>query len=257
MDPSPPALSRVGATAPTCSAHEPEQQLALSGPEALSTAELIEVLLRRRAPGRGPRAAALRLLDRFGGGLGLAQAGVGELARVRGVSLAQARRLVAALALGRRLARTPLRTGAMLTSTAQVYDAYASELAGLRRERFLLVLLDARNRVLREDRVSQGTLTSSLVHPREVFATAIREAAAGLILLHNHPSGDPEPSPDDEAVTRRLVAAGELLGIPVLDHLVVGAGCYVSLFERGLIPPARSRPSATGLDAGAGALRGP
>ena len=244
MDPLRPPVPGARPPLPAACVHESEQQLALAGPEALSTAELIEVLLRRRAPGTGPRATALRLLDRFGSGRNLAHAGVGELARVRGVSPAQARRLVAAFALGRRLARTPLRSGQVLTSTAQVYDAYASELAGLTREHFLLVLLDARNRVLREERVSQGTLTSSLVHPREVFATAIREAAAGLILLHNHPSGDPEPSPDDEAVTRRLVAAGELLGIPVLDHLVLGAGCYVSLLERGLIPPGRARTGA-------------
>lgn len=104
-------------------------------------------------------------------------------------------------------------------------------------EQTWLVLLDAKNRVIREVMLSQGTLTSSLVHPREVFRVAIRAAAVGFALVHNHPSGDPEPSPDDEALTRRLVAVGELVGIKLLEHLVVTDGAYVSLLERGLVLP--------------------
>ena len=99
-----------------------------------------------------------------------------------------------------------------------------------------MVMLDAKNRVMREARVSEGILTASLVHPREVFAPAIREAAAGIVVVHNHPSGDPEPSPEDHEVTARLCAVGELVGIRVLDHVVIGDGCYVSFLERGLIP---------------------
>ena len=98
-----------------------------------------------------------------------------------------------------------------------------------------MVMLDAKNRVMREARVSEGILTASLVHPREVFAPAIREAAAGIVVVHNHPSGDPEPSPEDHEVTARLCAVGELVGIRVLDHVVIGDGCYVSFLERGLI----------------------
>ena len=215
------------------------QRLELGGPETCSTVELLDLLLGRERRSPGLKADTLRLLERFGDARALARASFGELTRGRALSPGQARRLMAAFALGRRLARTPLRRGQVLRSTAEVYDAYASELEGLTRERFVSVLLDAKNRVLREERISQGTLTSSPVHPREVFASAIREAAAGVILLHNHPSGDPEPSPDDEAVTRRLVAAGELIGIPILDHVVLGAGCFVSLLDRGLIPQVR------------------
>ncbi len=215
------------------------QQIELAGPETLSTLELLDLLVGREGQAPGLRADTLRLLERFGDARALARASVGELTRGRALTPRQARRLVAAFALGRRLARTPLRRGQVLRNTGEVYDAYAPELEGLTRERFVSVLLDAKNRVLREERISQGTLTSSPVHPREVFGAAIREAAAGLILIHNHPSGDPEPSPDDEGVTRRLVAAGELIGIPILDHVVVGAGCFVSLLERGLIPQVR------------------
>jgi DNA repair protein RadC len=217
---------------------EAAERLLLAGTDALSTPELLEVLL--EGPRGGAGAAVRALLDGLGGPRGLARAAPGELARVRGVGPGRARRLLAALALGRRLADAPLQRGQELKSTRQVYEAYAAELRAETRERFLIVLLDARHRVLKEEQVSLGTLTSSLVHPREVFVTAIRERAAGVVLLHNHPSGDPEPSPDDEAVTRRLVAAGELLGIPVLDHLVFGAGGYVSLLERGLIPTNRA-----------------
>ena len=105
----------------------------------------------------------------------------------------------------------------------------------LEKEQFHIVMLDGKNRILREERISEGILTASLVHPREVFAPAIREAAAGLVLIHNHPSGDPEPSPEDREVTRRLVAVGELVGIRILDHVIVGDGRYVSFIERGLL----------------------
>ena len=98
------------------------------------------------------------------------------------------------------------------------------------------VLLDGKNRVLRDERVSEGSLTSSLVHPREVFAPAIRESASAMVFVHNHPSGDPEPSPEDLEITRRLCAVGELVGIPVLDHVVIGDGAFVSFLDRGLLP---------------------
>jgi DNA repair protein RadC len=107
----------------------------------------------------------------------------------------------------------------------------------LKPERFIGVFLDGKNRVMREHVISEGILTASLVHPREVFAPAMREHAAALLVVHNHPSGDPEPSPEDVEVTQRLVAVGELVGIRVLDHVVIGDGRYVSFLERGLIVP--------------------
>lgn len=220
-------------------------RLELHGPEGLQAPELLALAL-GAGPGASARASvrAQRLLERVGGTRRLAEAGPGELALRAGLPRSAARRLVAALALGRRMACQPLEAGQSLCSTGQVVDAYGPRLQARAREQFVALLLDARNRVLREEQVSVGTLTASLVHPREVFAAAIREGAASVILLHNHPSGDPEPSADDEAVTRRLVAVGELVGIPVLDHLVLGRGRYVSMLERGLVPAARPLPPA-------------
>lgn len=236
-----PATSRPPTAPPRPPACPLASRLDLQGPEALAAEELLLLAL-GGAPRKRP--AAARVLARAGGPRRLAEAGPGELARSTGLPLAAARRLVAGLALGRRLACAPLQAGEPLCSTAQVAAAYSPRLGARAREQFVALLLDARNRVLREEQVSVGTLTASLVHPREVFAAAIREGAASVILLHNHPSGDPEPSADDEAVTRRLVAVGELVGIPVLDHLVLGRGRFVSMLERGLVPPTRPVPAA-------------
>jgi len=156
--------------------------------------------------------------------------------RARGVPPAAARRIAYAFELGRRVGRRRLTRGEPLRSSQAIYEAFLPRLAHLHVEQFWVVLIDAKNRVIREVMVSQGTLTSSLVHPREVFRLAIRAAAVGVVLVHNHPSGDPEPSVEDETLTRRLGAVGELVGIKVLDHLVIADREYVSLRERGLVP---------------------
>ena len=144
------------------------------------------------------------------------------------------RRLVmvrAALELGRRAAGTPLLLGEPVRDAAAIYAHFQGRLPQCEREQFFVLLLDGRNRLLADLRISEGTLTAALVHPREVFAPAIRLAAAALVLAHNHPSGDPTPSPEDTALTERLRRAGELLGIRVLDHVVVGQGRFVSMAE--------------------------
>jgi len=146
-----------------------------------------------------------------------------------------AKRVVAAFALGRVMSECPLPRGQLLRSSHEIFEHYHPRMCLLEKEQFHIVMLDGKNRILREERISEGILTASLVHPREVFAPAIREAAAGLVLIHNHPSGDPEPSPEDREVTRRLVAVGELVGIRILDHVIVGDGRYVSFIERGLL----------------------
>ena len=144
--------------------------------------------------------------------------------------------VLAALELGRRLATRRLRTGDAIRGPADVHRHFHARLRDAPHERFLVLLLDGRHRVLREVTASQGTLTASLVHPREVFRPALREAAAAVILVHNHPSGDPTPSPADREVTRQLVEAGRVLGIPVRDHVIVGNGRYVSFLDLGHIP---------------------
>ncbi len=162
----------------------------------------------------------------------LARAPAGELQARFGLPKPAAERLAAAFELGRRVERARAVDRPALRSAERVHRFVLPLVRGLRREVFLALLVDGKHRWQRTETVSQGTLTSSLVHPREVFGAAIRESAAAVIAVHNHPSGDPEPSREDLEVTRRLLAAGRLLGVPLLDHLVVGGTTYVSLRDR-------------------------
>lgn len=152
-----------------------------------------------------------------------------------GLSAAAADRIAAALELGRRCLGEPARVGKRLLDPGDVARALFAESSRLRKEAFWAFALDAQGGLLHRERVSLGTLTSSLVHPREVFQPAVLHGAASLVVAHNHPSGDPEPSSDDRATTRRLERVGRLLGIPVVDHVVLGSGRYVSFRERGWI----------------------
>ena len=178
-------------------------------------------------------ARARDLLSRHGLA-GLSLATEAEIV-AEGLTPLAARRLLSAFELGRRLACRPLRRGDPWRSSRDIFDAFHARMRDLKVERFMMVTLDAKNRVLGEALVSQGSLTSSLVHPREVFRIAIRAAAVGVVLVHNHPSGDCEPSPEDQDITRRLAGVGELVGIRVLDHVVIGDGAYVSFRDRGWI----------------------
>jgi DNA repair protein RadC len=150
-----------------------------------------------------------------------------------GLTPAAAHKLACAFELGRRLAERPIVRGEELTSTLTVFERFHPRMRDLKVEQFWILVLDAKSRVRRELMVSQGTLTNSLVHPREVFRLAMREAANGIVLVHNHPSGDAEPSAEDQEITKRLAVVGELVGIRVLDHVVIGDGSYVSFLERG------------------------
>jgi DNA repair protein RadC len=178
---------------------------------------------------------AREMLAAYGSLAGVAAREVAELARLPGVGRAKAARLVSAFELTRRLrARTPgARTS--LGSPAEVHAAFGPLMEDLPREVFRVALLDAHNGLLRDVIVSEGTLSSSLVHPREVFKPAILEPAASLILLHNHPSGDPTPSREDLKLTRQLVECARLLDLRINDHVVIGRGRYVSLAEKGMI----------------------
>ena len=165
----------------------------------------------------------------------LARQPVGVLARVRGVGGAKAARVAAALELARRAAAEAGGEGAVIRSPADVHRLCGPALRDLTVEEFRLLALDTQHRVVRELLITRGLLDSSLVHPREVFRAAIAEAAAGIVVLHNHPSGNPAPSADDRAVTRQLVEAGRLLDIPVYDHVIVGGDRYFSFAEAGLL----------------------
>jgi DNA repair protein RadC len=178
----------------------------------------------------GARLRARRLAE-----IGLARLSRWSAARMQGecgLDSIGARRLAAAFELGRRVERGRARPRARFPSPRSVWEHVIPDLRGLERERFCLLLLDGKHRLLRELVVSEGTLNSSLVHPRDVFGPALREGAGALIVVHNHPSGDPEPSGEDLAITQRLQEAGELLGMPLVDHVVVADGGWVSLRER-------------------------
>lgn len=215
----------------------PRERLEALGAEVLSDTELLALLLRTGSAGSDALHVAANLLERCGGLRGLAHAGGRELRAAPGVGPAKSASLRAALELGRRLAARRLEAGAAIRGPDDVYRHFHASLRHVPHERFLALLLDGRHRVLRQEVVSQGTLTASLVHPREVFRPALRESAAAMILVHNHPSGDPTPSREDREVTTRLARAGEILGVHVLDHVVVAERGYCSLREEGLLDP--------------------
>jgi DNA repair protein RadC len=201
------------------------------GPHSKSDGELEQLVAQLLGTPLRTRAKARVLLERYELGA-LSRLDAAQLAHEFDLPPAKARALADAFELGRRVeaARAPVRP--LLRSALRVHELFAPDLRGLERETFHALLLDGKHRLRRRLRVSEGTLTSSLVHPREVFAPAVREAAAAVIVVHNHPSGDPEPSAEDLAVTRRLLEAGRLLGIPLIDHVVVADGGFVSLRER-------------------------
>ena len=203
----------------------------LAGAEgACGDAELLGVVLDGGVGAIRGLVVAHRLLALAGGLAGLER---GFAVAMRMLGRRQATRLRAAFELGRRVSAVPLLAGALVRDAAAVYAHFRGRLPQLDREVFYVVLLDGKNRVRSEVRVSEGSLTAALVHPREVFAPAIRDGAAALILVHNHPSGDPTPSAEDAAITTRLRQVGELVGIRVLDHVVVGRGRWVSMAEEG------------------------
>ncbi|MCS7170389.1 MAG: DNA repair protein RadC, partial [Candidatus Kapabacteria bacterium] len=178
---------------------------------------------------------ARELLQRFGSLTELASRDVSELRTVRGMGTVRAVVLSAAFELARRLQAEPFAARKVIRSPEDVARLYIPRLRGARTESFRVLLLNAANQIVREALVSEGTLTASLAHPREVFRLAITESAAAVILLHNHPSGNTEPSPEDIALTRQLVQAGKVIDIPVLDHLIIAGEAYTSLRERGIL----------------------
>jgi len=216
----------------------PRERLQSAGAAALSLRELLGILIGSGTEGRSAVEVAGDLLKSADGSLRrLASAPPTELQRVRGVGPAVAARLSAALELGRRLAREGPSDRVRIRGPADVYERCAPSMRDALQEQFRVLLLNTQHAVIREVVVTQGILDASVVHPREVFRPAIVESAAAVILVHNHPSGDPTPSPEDREVTHQLVAAGRILGIPVLDHVIIGDARYVSLVEAGVMAP--------------------
>ena len=215
----------------------PRERLLEEGPEALTDAQLLAIVLRVGRHRMSAVDVGMDLLNRLGTLQGLANRSVRELCAVPGIGPAKVAQIKAAIELGKRALSAPLTTGTVITQSRTVFEHYFPLLRDLRRELFKVILLDAKHAVIREKTVSEGTLTSSLVHPREVFNEAVRESAAAVIFLHNHPSGDPKPSKEDRALTRRLQEAGDILGVQVLDHVIIGDGRYVSFADEGWMSP--------------------
>jgi len=214
-------------------ADRPREKLLARGAAALSDAELLAILLRTGRRGITAVDQGRALIEEFGDFRELAKAGIGELCRINGLGPAKAAQILAALEIAKRYGEREFRPGTVFHGSYDVYAHFRERLASERREHFYAVLLDTKHRKIKDVAVSQGSLTTSIVHPRDVFAAVVRESAAAVIFVHNHPSGDPTPSPEDIEVTRRLREVGTLMGVRVLDHIVVGQGRYVSFADNG------------------------
>lgn len=212
----------------------PRERLARLGPQALNSAELLAILIRVGVKGENAVQVGQRLLQTFGGIRGLHKATYEEVKSQRGLGEAKASTIKAAIELGRRLSLEAPEERPVIHSPADAAALVMYEMSALEQEHLRVMLLDTRNQVIDIVELYQGSLNISMIRVGEVFKPAVRRNIASIIVVHNHPSGDPTPSPDDMAVTRAIVEAGKLLDIEVLDHLVIGQGKYVSLKERGL-----------------------
>ncbi|HUP90536.1 MAG TPA: DNA repair protein RadC [Longimicrobiales bacterium] len=218
------------------SRERPRERLFSGGAHSLATRELVAILIGSGTEAKSALEVAGALMHAGDGSLRrLAAMSAADLTKVSGVGPAVAARMLAALELGRRMARETRAERPRIQGPADVYELCAPVLRDLTQEEFRVLLVNVQHAVLREIVVTRGTLDTSVVHPREVFRAAISESAAAVILVHNHPSGDPTPSREDREVTEQLAAAGRLIGISVLDHVVVGDGRYVSFVEMGLL----------------------
>lgn len=224
-------------------ADRPREKLLAGGAEHMTEAELLALVIGTGNASTGSSAVdvARALLARFGSLRALFEAGLSELQTVAGVGQAKAVQIKAALELARRLNLSAPRSGGSFRCSEDVYREFQGRLSGLSQERAIALLLDSRNRLIRDVLVSQGTLDESVVHPRDVLSPALREAAAAVVLIHNHPSGDPTPSVADIELTRRLVAAARTLGVRFLDHIIIGNQSYVSLSEKGYMTEWKER----------------
>jgi DNA repair protein RadC len=216
----------------------PREKMLKQGAASLTNAELLALILRTGDTATKKSAIDLgrEIISHFGDNLReLGSADLAEICAIKGMGPAKATGIKAAFTLASRFQARKLEHLDRFTSPRQVFDYFHHEFRDSRKEYFLTLLLDGKNRIIRRVQISEGSLNQSIVHPREVFSPAVKESAAAVILVHNHPTGDPVPSSEDIAITRRLKEAGDIMGIKVLDHIIVGDGEYVSFVERGLL----------------------
>lgn len=212
----------------------PREKLIAKGAGVLSEAELLAIVLGSGTAEESAVQLAQRMLKEAGGIPALEAMSVHEMCKAfHGIGPARAAQIKASLELAHRYSRGLAEKPQRFSNSKQVFEFCQASYRGLRREEFRVLALDAKNRLRKQETISRGTLMGSLVHPREVFELAIRHSAAGIIVLHNHPSGDVEPSPEDRRVTAQLAEAGKVMGIPLLDHLIIGNGSYYSFKDSG------------------------
>lgn len=214
----------------------PRERLSRLGATSLTDAELVALILGTGTTGEDVGCLALRIVRDSGGLWALARMSIAELSRIAGIGPAKAARLAAAFELSSRSLLRPDLSATPLSNSERVFERYGQQLMASPIERFMVVCVDAKNRPRAEREVARGGRTSCQVDPAEVFRLLVSESASGAIFIHNHPSGDPEPSRQDLELTRRLIAAGSLFEIRILDHLIVGSGTYTSLRDAGLWP---------------------
>lgn len=212
----------------------PRERLVKFGEQALSAQELLQLILGRGVAGESVAITAQKLLSHFGSLQKLSEASIEELSSIKGIGLAKAAQIKAAFEIGRRLStQAPSYKSKELTDPEKVYRLVKSKLKDYHKEHFYIIALNSRNYSIAE--VSVGSLNASIVHPREVFAEAIKSKAASVIFVHNHPSGDPDPSEGDLLLTKKLVESGKILGIEVFDHIIVVKDGFFSFKNKGLI----------------------
>lgn len=214
----------------------PREKMIYRGKESLSNAELIAVLLRTGTREKSAVELASDILSMNGDGLlHLEDCSVEELASIKGMGNAKACQVMAAVELGKRVASHPRRRRAEIGCPDDIAELVMEKMRYYKKEHFCVLLLNTKGQVIEENEVSIGDLSGAMVHPREVFLQAIRRSAASLALIHNHPSGDPSPSPEDVEITARLMESAEILGIKIIDHIIIGDGIYTSLKSEGLM----------------------
>lgn len=212
----------------------PRERLLKYGPEAMATAELLAVILGSGIKGISVLQLAQNIVTRFSTLKRLSEATVEEFCQIKGLGRAKAIQLRASLSLGMRASRKVLSSKYKIKGPTQAYHLVKDELQNEKREMLVIILQDVKGYVINHQVVSIGTLSHALIHPREIFYPAVRHKAASLILVHNHPSGDPDPSKEDFEATNHLIEVGKLMGIPINDHLIIGENSFVSLRQKGV-----------------------
>ncbi len=211
----------------------PRERMYWNGSQELSLLELLAIVIGGGSKGAGALAVAYRLLESFGDLSYLGRADIDDLMRISGIGLARACQLTAAFELGKRFARESGSNGAAIKAPGDIAGIFMDEMKHYDREHFKAAFLNTKNQILKIVTVSIGSLNASIVHPREILKPAISASAASIVLVHNHPTGDPKPSREDIEFTKRFAKCGELIGIGLLDHVIIGSGGYASLKEQG------------------------